>query len=171
MTIPLAEQIIHKLDEVATLYHRLILVVAPPSGGKTQVLGEVARQTGLPYVNLNLELSRMLLDLTERQRLMRLPRLLGDLVDSYDSETVLLDNTELLFETTLKQNPLVLLQGISRHKTIVAAWSGSVDKGHLTYATPEHLEYRRYPSRDLTLVTPAADDADFADEKKKNKSV
>lgn len=154
MTKPLPEQIIRKIDEVKILYHRLILVVAPPGGGKTKALQVVAQQTELPLANLNLELSRHLLDLTERQRVMRVSRLLGDIVNGYDNETILLDNTEILFDTSLKQNPLSLLQGVSRNKVVVAAWNGTVEKGHLTYATPDHPEYRRYPTRDLVFVAP-----------------
>jgi hypothetical protein len=127
--------------------------VALPDGGKTEALQDVAKRTELPLINLNLELSRRLLDLTERQRVMRVSRLLGDIVNSYDDDTVLLDNTEILFDTSLQQNPLMLLQGASRNKVIVAAWNGTVEKGHLTYATPDHPEYRRYPTRDLTIVT------------------
>ena len=157
----LTGQIISKIDEVALLYYRLVLVVAPPGGGKTRALQEVSSQTGLPYLNLNLELSRRLLDLTERQRVMRVSRLLGDIVNSYADQAVLLDNTEILFDPSLKQNPLLLLQGVSRNKVIVAAWNGMVEKGHLTYATPDHPEYRRYPTRELTIVTPSADYTDF----------
>ncbi len=153
MIEPLPEQIIRKIDEVKILYHRLILVVAPPGGGKTEALQDVARRLELPLINLNLELSRRLLDLTERQRLTRLSRLLSDIVNSYDVETILLNNTEILFDTSLKQNPLPLLQGISRNKVIVATWNGTVEKGYLTYATPDHPEYRRYPARELTIVT------------------
>lgn len=151
----LADQIIQKIDEVATLYHRLILVVAPSQGGKTRALREVSQRTGFPYLNLNLELSRQLLDMTERQRLMRVSRLLGDMVNAQAAQAVLLDNTEFLFDPALQQNPLLLLQNISRNKVVVAAWNGVLEKGHLTYASPDHPEYHRYPTRDLVIVTPA----------------
>ena len=151
---PLSDQIISKMDEVAELYHRLILVVAPSGGGKTRALQEVAKCTSLPYVNLNLELSRRLLQLTERQRAIQMPRLLAEIVYVTDARAVLLDNTEILFETTLQQNPLALLQGVSRNKVVVAAWNGRLERGHLTYATPDHPEHRRYPARDLVIVSP-----------------
>ncbi len=151
----LADQIIQKIDEVATLYHRLILVVAPSGGGKTRALREVSQRTGFPYLNLNLELSRQLLDMTERQRLMRVSRLLGDMVNAQATQAVLLDNTEFLFDPALQQNPLLLLQNISRNKVVVAAWNGILEKDHLIYASPDHPEYHRYPARDLVIVTPA----------------
>jgi hypothetical protein len=154
MPEPLADQIIQKIDEVVTLYHRLILVVAPSGGGKTRALREVSQRTGFPYLNLSLELSRQLLDMTERQRLMRVSRLLGDMVNAQAAQAVLLDNTEFLFDPALQQNPLLLLQNISRNKVVVAAWNGTLEKGHLTYASPDHPEYQRYPARDLVIVTP-----------------
>jgi hypothetical protein len=33
-------------------------------------------------------------------------------------------------------------------------WNGSVNGGYLTYAMPEHPEYRRYMIRDLIIVNP-----------------
>jgi hypothetical protein len=89
----LADQIIQKIDEVATLYHRLILVVAPSGGGKTRALREVSQRTGFPYLNLNLELSRQLLDMTERQRLMRVSRMPGDMVNAQAAPAVLLGSS------------------------------------------------------------------------------
>lgn len=66
-----AEQITRQIDQAAMLYHRLILIVAPSGAGKTAVLQEVAKRTGFRHINVNLELSRQLLDLTERQRVLQ----------------------------------------------------------------------------------------------------
>ena len=41
-----------------------------------------------------------------------------------------------------------------RNRTVVAAWNGTLDNGHLLYATPGHPEYRHYPARDLVVVRP-----------------
>ena len=54
----------------------------------------------------------------------------------------------------LKQDPLKLLQGISRNKTVVAAWNGTIVDDYFTYAAPGHPEYRRYPMRDFLVVSP-----------------
>ncbi|MEN6474686.1 MAG: BREX-3 system P-loop-containing protein BrxF, partial [Syntrophaceae bacterium] len=42
------------------------------------------------------------------------------------ARVVLLDNIEILFDVSLKQDPLRLLQGLSRNTTLVAAWSGEI---------------------------------------------
>jgi len=151
---PLSDQIIGKINQAAELYHRLILVIAPSRGGKTEALQEVLKRTGTPLINVNLELSRRMLDLTERQRALQIPRLLGDIVATPSGEVVLLDNIEILFDPHLKQDPLRLLQGLSRNKTIIAAWNGSFVNGYITYAKPDHLEYRRYPANNILIINP-----------------
>jgi len=154
MAEPLADQIMRKVKQAAELYHRLMLVVAPAGAGKTTALLDVQDRTSAPLVNVNLELSRRMLDLTERQRALQLPRLLRDLVSKSEGEMILLDNIEILFDVGLKQDPLRLLQGLSRNKTVVAAWNGTIVEDSLTYAAPAHPEYRRYPMRDFLVASP-----------------
>ena len=140
------------VDAAGDLYHRLVLVVGPSGSGKTATLRAVAAQAGAPVLNLNRELSRRLLDLTARQRLLEVPRVLDDLMGR-DRPLMLLDNTELLFDPMLKQDPLALLQRASRNRTIVAAWNGTLGNGFLSYAEPDHPEYRRYRRDGLVTVT------------------
>jgi hypothetical protein len=154
MAEPLADQVLRKIGEARELYHRLILMVAPAGSGKTAALQDVHERTAAPLVNVNLELSRRMLDLTERQRALQLPRLLAEIVGASAADVVLLDNVEVLFDVSLKQDPLRLLQGLSRNKTVVAAWNGSIVDGHMTYAVPDHPEYRRYPIRDFLVASP-----------------
>lgn len=147
------EAVLAQIGKAEELYHRLILVAAPSGSGKTGALQDVAIRTRAPLLNLNLELSRRMLDLSERQRALELPKVLEEVVGR-DEPLVLLDNIEILFDVTLKQDPLRLLQGVSRNRTVVAAWNGTLENGYLGYATPEHPEYRRYPSRELVVVCP-----------------
>ena len=106
-------------------------------------------------MNLNLELSRRLLDLTERRRALEVPGALDEILGR-DTPLVLLDNTEILFDPALKQDPLRLLQHASRNRTIVASWNGTVGDRYLCYADPGHPEYRRYPTGGLVIVVPSA---------------
>ncbi|MCK5109815.1 MAG: BREX-3 system P-loop-containing protein BrxF, partial [Methanosarcinales archaeon] len=133
---------------------RLMLVVAPAGAGKTTALQDVQKSVGVPLINVNLDLSRRMLDLTERQRALQLPRLLREIINDAAGEVVLFDNIEILFDVSLKQDPLRLLQGLSRNKTVVAAWNGSIDGDHMIYAVPDHPEYRRYMVRDFLVASP-----------------
>ena len=154
MAEPLADQIMRKVAHAAALYYRLMLVVAPAGAGKTTALQDVRDRTGAPLVNVNLELSRRMLELTERQRALQLPRLLREIVSNDGDEVILLDNIEVIFNVALKQDPLRLLQGLSRNKTVVAAWNGTIVEDSLIYAASGHPEYRRYPMRDFLVASP-----------------
>ncbi len=156
MAEPLADRVIRRIGQATEMYHRLVMLVAPAGAGKTAALQDVHERTMAPLVNVNLELSRRMLDLTERQRALQLPRLLAEIVGASAADVVLLDNVEVLFDVSLKQDSLRLLQGLSRNKTVVAAWSGSIDGEHMVYATPDHPEYKRYPLRDFLVVNPEA---------------
>lgn len=79
---PLAERVLRSIEQAAEMYHRLVMLVAPAGMGKTAALQELHKRTNTPLLNVNLELSRRTLDLTERQRMLRLPRLLSDVVDA-----------------------------------------------------------------------------------------
>jgi hypothetical protein len=143
-----------KIKQADELYHRLMLVVAPAGAGKTAALQDMKERIGAPLINVNLDLSRRMLDLTKRQRALQLPQLLREIITDAAGEIVLFDNIEILFDVSLKQDPLRLLQGLSRNKTVVAAWNGSIDGDHMIYAVPDHPEYRRYMVRDFLVASP-----------------
>ena len=142
---PLVVELQRRAQEAASLHHRLVLVAGPPGSGKTTALRALRDRAGASLVNVGLELSRRMLELTKRQRALRVSELLADLVDEAEPPgAALLDNIELLFDPGLEQDPLRLLQGLSRHRVVVAAWPGTVADGWLTYAEPGHPEHGRY---------------------------
>ena len=59
---------------------------------------------------------------------------------------------EILFDKDLQQDPLRLLQGISRNRAVVASWNGIMNSGRLLYAEIGHPEYRSYDSVDVLIV-------------------
>ena len=150
------DEICNKLLNTEGLYHQLVLVVGPAGTGKTAALRAVADRVSGAVINVNLGLSRRLLDQTERQRPLRVRSLLELTVAEHESHLVLLDNIELLFNVALKQDPLRLLQGLSRARKVAAAWNGSIKGGHIHYAEPGHPEYRCYPKDGLLVVNTEA---------------
>lgn len=148
----LMEQIVERAERAAELYHQLVLLVGPTGSGKTAALFELSKELSAPLINLNLSLSRRMLELTERQRILQLPKLLSEIVDQGEGRIALLDNTEILFNVDLKQDPYRLLQGISRSRTIVASWNGRVDGEHIVYAEPNHPEHRRYKTDGIFVI-------------------
>ena len=145
------DKINRSLQATAVLYHRLVLLVGEYSSGKTNVLRDVAEEFGTSVINVNLALSSELLGLTTRQRSLRLPDIFDQIVDNV-RPPVVLDNTEILFDKDLKQDPTRLLQGISRNRTVVASWNGISKGGRLLYAKSGHPEYRNYDSINVLVV-------------------
>lgn len=151
MDEPLQDKIKRSLRAAEGLYHRLVLLVGETGSGKTDVLRNIAEEFGSSVINVNLALSGELLELTEKQRSLQLPGLLDQIADQAQAPVVL-DNLEILFDKDLQQDPLRLLQSISRNRTVVASWNGTVNSGRLLYAEIGHPEYRSYDSVDVLIV-------------------
>ena len=142
-----------------TMYSRLILLVGPSGSGKTHALQEISAKYGKNILNVNLEMSKALLELPIQRRESRAQRIFADIIDNFlgneDPQTsvILLDNLEILFDKDLKQDPLRLIQGISRNLTIIASWNGTWIQERLTFAISGHPEYRFYDKIDAQIVT------------------
>lgn len=149
-------QVIRLLEAAEELYHRLVLIVGKSGSGKTSVVRDLAKLYDAEPMNLNLCLSRELLELTTKQRQLKLAEILARAVNG-NGDKVFLDNIEILFDIELKQDPLRLLQGISRNLTVVTSWDGTFEKGKLIYAEPGHREYRSYDLTDTLVVSVSGD--------------
>lgn len=145
------EKIKRSLQAAEGLYYRLVLLVGETGSGKTEILRDVADDLDAEVININLTLSCELLELTTKQRALRLPGILEHVMDK-SRPTVVLDNLEILFDKHLKQDPLRLLQGISRNRSVVASWSGNIAGSKFIYAEPGHSEYRSYNLADTLIV-------------------
>jgi hypothetical protein len=134
-------------------YHRLSIILPPKKQPISKDFGDVLEELGIAYINLGLSLSQLLLELTERQRSLRLFHVIDHILADYEGKPVFLDHIEVLFTPQLNQDPLRLLQGLSRNRVILALWNGQIENGNLTYASSDHPEHRRYSLQDLTILS------------------
>ena len=141
------------IQQAAGQYHRLVLLAGAPGSGKTATLQAVAEEHSYPLLNVNLELSKRMLELTRTQRSRQVERLFKEVIALAPGDVVLLDNLEILFDTGLEVEPLRLLQVSSRNRTIVASWNGSFRDRTLTYAEPGHPEYVQYKQTEVVVIT------------------
>lgn len=151
MTEP-ATNLEQAIEQAASQYFRLVVLAGAPGSGKTAVLHSLSQKLGRPLVNVNLELSKRMLELTRTQRSRQVDRLLKDVIATATGDVVLLDNLEILFDTGLEVEPLRLLQVASRNRTVVASWNGSFRNGTLTYAEPGHPEFIQFKQAEAVVI-------------------
>jgi hypothetical protein len=154
-TSPPMMEIQQAIQQASNQYFRVVILAGLPGSGKTAVLRSIGQQLGCEVVNVNLELSKRMLELTRAQRSRQLERLLKDMIAAATCDVVLLDNLEILFDPALEVDPLRLLQVSSRNRTVVASWSGSYVDGTLTYAEPGHPEFVQYKRVDAVVIAVA----------------
>ena len=140
------------IEQAANQYYRLVVLAGAPGSGKTAALQYLAQTVGCPLVNVNLELSKKMLELTRLQRSRQVERLLKEVIAGAVGDLVLLDNLEILFDAALEVQPLRLLQVSSRNRTIVASWNGSFRDGTLTYAEPGHPEFIQFKQTEAIVI-------------------
>jgi len=102
-------------------------------------------------LNLNLELSYRLLEYSIKQRPLKVAEIMEELMEARPSP-VFIDKLDILFELTLRTDPLALLKSLSRNKTIIAFWSGSLKDSKLYYSEPGYPEYKSYPVEDFVAI-------------------
>jgi Cdc6-like AAA superfamily ATPase len=140
------------------MYSRLVLLVGPSGSGKTHVLREISAEYGKKINNVNLEMSKALLEIPVQRHQSRASRIFNDMVRNFqEDETsenaiILLDNLEILFDKDLKLDPFPLLQGIARNSTVLASWNGTFADKRLTFAISGHPEYRFYDKIDAQII-------------------
>jgi hypothetical protein len=146
-------QLEQAIEQVTSQYYRLVILAGAPATGKTAALQLLAQRIGCQLVNVNLELSKRMLELTRTQRSRQVERLLKEVIAAVPGDVVLLDNLEILFDTALQLQPLRLLQVLNRNRTIVASWNGSFQGGSLTFAEPGHPEFLQIKQPEAVVIT------------------
>lgn len=132
-------------DEVAALHNKLLMLVGPTGARKSALLAELGHRRDATVLNVGSELGTRLASLPVRQRPLAAPTVLRELADQHTSSgLLLLDNLELLFDRTLRLDPLDLLKQLARSRRVVAVWPGELRDGRLTYAELGHPENQDY---------------------------
>ena len=139
------ERLEQLINDVSTLNSKLILLIAPPNSGKSKLLRDASEQLALPLITVGVALGLELLPIPIAQRPLKAAELLRVLAAKNGSQTaILFDDIEILFDSTLKLDPIELLKRQARAIPVVVAWPGDMAHGRLTYATAGHPEHRDY---------------------------
>lgn len=145
--LPTLERLV---EEVSDLQSKLILVVG--DRGKTKLLRALARRLDASPINVGVKLGHRLAATPASDRGFVTNELLREVTNEGSGGTpLLLDNLEVLFEPSLKINPLNVIKLLAHSRLIVAVWPGEMRSERLIYASMGHPEHRDY-TRDGVVV-------------------
>lgn len=131
--------------------HRHRLVVACMNADLPSV-EDLIRQIDLCKVNLNLQLSKELLEVAIHRRPRVVSSVVRSLLNISPDGAILVYNIELLFHPQLQLDPLRLFEDISRTKALIVIWNGQYADGVLSYGRTGHPEYRSYSEINAKLL-------------------
>lgn len=133
------------IDEVSALQSKLVLLIGPPGCGKTTLIEDVAAFRGASVMNVGAALGQRLAVEPQRRRALQASVIMSELANEFaGSDLLLLDNIELLFDKSLRLDPLGVLKRYAHSRNVVAVWPGVLDSGRLKYAQMGHPEYQDY---------------------------
>ena len=147
---PALDKLERLVGEIGDLQSKLILLVGNSS--KTLLLRQLAQRLSVAPRNVGATLGHRLAATSVAERGFSINELLREATDSArDNAPLLLDNLEVLFEPSLKINPLDLIKRLAHSRRVVAVWPGELRDDRLVYARLGHPEYRDY-TRDGIVV-------------------
>ena len=139
------EQLERIVAEVADINSKLVLLVGAARSGKTSLLRELGTKLHIEPLNVSLELGRRLAATPNNKRGLSAGELLREIAErDRAQDPLLLDNLDLLFERSLRINPLDLVKRLAHSRRVVAVWPGELRGGRLLYADSGHPEHRDY---------------------------
>lgn len=124
---------------------KLILLVAKPSQGKTQILQRLASVHNQKVLSLGLIVAKALQEEIKPDKLVGYLRTIAEEAGSL----LLLDNIEVLFQPSLELKALEVLKMLSQERVIIAAFPGKVVGGSLVYGEAFHPEYKMIPQYEV----------------------
>jgi hypothetical protein len=146
-----AEAIIDATTAAGAAYYRLLIVVAEDGEHRSSILRELHLKHAVTVIRAAQRLSATLLEIGQASRARAVYPALEVLLLDCAGEFVALDHLELLFEPSLRFDPLQALARLARNRIVIAVWPGRLTSGTLTYAEPDHPEFYEQQVKDFAV--------------------
>jgi hypothetical protein len=139
------EELERLVDEIGALHTKLVLLVGASGSGKTQLLRTLAKRRNTAPLNVGVALGTILAPVSQSQRQLQANGMLRSIANTCaDSELLLIDDIEILFDHSLKLDPLGVLKQLAHARRVVAVWPGELRDKRLKYSEIGHPEYQDY---------------------------
>lgn len=138
-----------RLQNISQLYYKQIYVYEYERGNSVE---HFSQANHYPLMNVNLLLSEKIKEVPQNRRPYKIAELLYEFINDAEYEIVCIDYYEMLFEPSLRVNPFDLFTNLSRSKTLIITWRGTIKDNYFIYAEPGHPEYIKYSTKDAIVI-------------------
>ena len=117
------DTLIESISEIQNNDSKLVLIVGKPGSGKSKIIHEYSKNTGIPIVDF----SRVFANNTKDTM-----NTMDEFLKNYRFDVLLIDNKTALYarsEEDLKD----ILDEISKKVVVVSTWNGFIENGQLTH--------------------------------------
>ena len=104
------------------------------------------------YISLGETLSSALLKYNKMDRKNHVISELGKIFHNINSKNFIIDNIDILFNPEYNIDILGFFIQLGRNRRIIVLWPGEYVSESLTYASPEHEDYKKYLIKDYDVI-------------------
>jgi hypothetical protein len=135
----------------AKSYHPCCLLVHRDVRQLQRIGAEITATRQWPSVSIGNVVATALLPLSTSERPHGVQQAFASAIDAYIPGPIVCTDIDLLFEPSLRLDPLRLLRDASRRATLIVLWPGTTNRMYLSYATsdPPHAHHRSWPRSEL----------------------
>ncbi|MBS5587806.1 MAG: BREX-3 system P-loop-containing protein BrxF [[Clostridium] spiroforme] len=115
--------------------NKLILIVGLAGSGKSKLIHEYSKDSGIPILDLDTIFKNTNNNITE---------VMDNFLVTYNKDVLLLDNKKILYAKDSNINMLSFLKSLAEKIVVVATWNGKVDNNkliHIRSKLPTDLTY------------------------------
>lgn len=125
--------------------NKLILIVGLPGSGKSKLIHEYSKDSGIPILDLDTIFKNTNNNITE---------VMDNFLVTYNKDVLLLDNKKILYAKDSNIDMLSFLKNLAEKLIVVATWNGKVDNNkliHIRSKLPTDLTYS-LDNEQLTII-------------------
>lgn len=127
------EDLVKVVEQAKEDKGNVVIVTGKPGSGKSKILREAAETQKWTYVDCRMLISEEFLAIPAADRGLYAPDLMANILESYNSDVIILDRLQTLFVPVFHINVDSLMRKLSKKFTIVTAWPGYQQNGNLCY--------------------------------------